>query len=73
MSYMDMLSDVAHTIVVTSYMITSSEVAHAIMVTSYMNMSYDLAHAIVVTYMVAGATSDDIHIRQHHNNMCYIR
>jgi hypothetical protein len=22
---------------------------------------------------IAGATSDDIHIRQHHNNMCYIR
>jgi hypothetical protein len=43
---MDMPSDVAHAIVVTSYMITSSDVAHAIMVTSYMDMSYDLAHAI---------------------------
>ena len=46
-----MLSDVAHTMLVTSYIVTSSDVVHDIMVTSYMNMSSDVAHYIVASNM----------------------
>jgi hypothetical protein len=56
---MDMLSDVAHTIVVTSYMITSSDVAHTIMVTSIACARSYYASIYDVT-MITRSTSDDV-------------
>jgi hypothetical protein len=53
----DISSDVAQAIVVTSYIDMSSDVAHFIVMMSYMDMSSDVAHRNDIT-KIACATSE---------------